>query len=254
MSYRNLWSLASRELRRCMLLGLGVAALALPVGPTEAACPTNPPGDLTGDGTVDISDVQCAVIVSTWARAGAATGSPPPGCAGPRTVGADFDCDGRVSVLDVQLIIVRAANWPLPGEIDGDANGCPDLCETQCGDGNCTPTETCTSCPADCGSCDVSCYAAHPTPGCNNRAVQDCACEMRPTCCTEAWTLECAGLARATCSQGCCNAHDGTACGDSDCAACVCRVQPACCTGSWDRGCVTLAAGTCADACGCGGR
>ncbi len=119
-------------------------------GGAWAECSSALPGDVTGDGTVDVVDVQCAIL-GVLAELG---GSPQLGCAGGTLDLADINCDGQVSVVDVSLDINLALGKPLGASVDANADGCPDACWVSvCPDGICDDTETCTSCPDDCGAC-----------------------------------------------------------------------------------------------------
>ena len=70
-----------------------------------------------------------------------------------------------------------------------------------CGDGACSATETCTSCPDDCGACPCAhdlCDAGTPLePTCDFCVEQVCAWD--PFCCTSAWDGRCVGAAVGMC-------------------------------------------------------
>jgi hypothetical protein len=67
-----------------------------------------------------------------------------------------------------------------------------------CGNGQCAPAESCSSCPADCGVCQSSnCCSAKGSPGCNLQACAQAVCAVDPFCCQTAWDSLC-----ATCAQG----------------------------------------------------
>jgi hypothetical protein len=96
------------------------------VNPTTPACICEGLlGDINGSGEVNVSDVVCGIQTALWA--GGEVG-PPPGClAGPPTI-ANLNCLGNVNVVDVQLLILLALQIPLSGNLDADADGCPDAC------------------------------------------------------------------------------------------------------------------------------
>jgi hypothetical protein len=104
-----------------------IAPLALSTwllaGPAAATC-LDPPGDLNADGSTNITDVQCAVIVSLQAL----SSGPPPGCAAAGVEGADASCDGAVDITDVTLSILLALGEPLGAGIDANQDGCVDAC------------------------------------------------------------------------------------------------------------------------------
>lgn len=87
----------------------------------------DPPGNISGGNATDVTDVQCGVLVSLWYLNGE-VGNIPPCLAGlPQT--ADANCDSKVNVADVTLLILYALASLLPEEIDTDQNQCPDACE-----------------------------------------------------------------------------------------------------------------------------
>jgi hypothetical protein len=88
---------------------------------------SEPPGDVNGDDKTDVVDVQCGILVVLWEIVGN-TGGIPACLAGPPAA-ADISCDAATDVIDVQLLISMALGGDLALSIDGDANGCPDLCE-----------------------------------------------------------------------------------------------------------------------------
>ncbi|MGM0576053.1 MAG: hypothetical protein ACQEXJ_10025 [Myxococcota bacterium] len=78
---------------------------------------------------------------------------------------------------------------------------CP---EPVCGDGACTPGETCDGCPGDCGACPPApCCEAHGYLGCDDPAVEACVCDADAYCCDTAWDSICVGIASDTCEAGC---------------------------------------------------
>lgn len=86
------------------------------------------PADVTGDAYVDISDLQCTVLASL---------NPiPPGCL-VHPAAADINCDDRIDVVDVQLMVQMVMKYPLSGlgavkdaDNDGihmDCDNCPNV-------------------------------------------------------------------------------------------------------------------------------
>ncbi len=112
-----------------------------------ASCPAVP-GDVTGDGGVNVVDVQCVVLTVVSAQV--------PACA---ALSPDVNCDGATNVTDAVLDAQFALALPLAAAIDADGDGCPDACALctpncagkQCGDdgcggscGTCSGSEVCT--------------------------------------------------------------------------------------------------------------
>ncbi|NUN12501.1 MAG: hypothetical protein HUU55_02560 [Myxococcales bacterium] len=87
----------------------------------------NPPGNISGGTTTDVTDVQCGVLVSLWYLNGQDGNVPP--CLTDVPQSADANCDSKVNVADVTLLILYALGSLLPEEIDTDKNQCPDACE-----------------------------------------------------------------------------------------------------------------------------
>ncbi len=129
-----------------------VAAVAPPCL-VHAAC-TLPPGDFTGDGVADVTDVQCEILATLAELQGGAA----PACLAAPPV-ADADCSGAADVVDVTLGI----DWVLglPVASDADADGCVDACQANCGDGVCQAgIENCVGCPSDCPCAPGACTGA----------------------------------------------------------------------------------------------
>ena len=109
------------------------------------------PGDVTGDGEVDVSDIQCTVLTNLNPVA--------PAClAGPDS--ADLNCDSAVDIVDVQLIVLIVLAHPqhgVPNAQDANGNNIVDDCEggeEVCPDDECTSSEDACNCPQDCpGAC-----------------------------------------------------------------------------------------------------
>jgi hypothetical protein len=87
---------------------------------------SEPLGDLTEDGSVNVSDVQCSILVALWTL-DANPGSTPT-CVQGNPLEADVLCDGEVNVADIVTVIARALGAPLSEVTDADADGCPDNC------------------------------------------------------------------------------------------------------------------------------
>lgn len=83
----------------------------------------SPPGDLNGNGFVEIADIQCNILVAL------SPNGPAPACLAVPLAAADIDCDGVTNVVDIVILIQYAANEPLASSIDGNTNQCPDACE-----------------------------------------------------------------------------------------------------------------------------
>ncbi len=95
--------------------------------PAWAACPAGY-GDLDNSGSHDVVDVQCGILATLW-ELGSQAGPAPTCLAGAPDV-ADVDCNGTVTVVDVQLLISLALGLPLSASVDPNGNGCADTCET----------------------------------------------------------------------------------------------------------------------------
>lgn len=107
------------------------------------------PGDVTGDGEVDVSDIQCTVLTALNAN-------PPPCLSGADA--ADHNCDSSTDVVDIQLIVLIVLAHPQPGvpaDKDTNGNNIHDDCEGAegCGDGVCNGLENCNTCEQDCNQC-----------------------------------------------------------------------------------------------------
>ncbi|MEC9072865.1 MAG: hypothetical protein VX938_10815, partial [Myxococcota bacterium] len=65
----------------------------------------------------------------------------------------------------------------------------------------CQSTESCLSCPFDCGDCGGggggTCCAESTGPGCDNANCSAAVCALDPYCCTTAWDTYC-----VQCAQG----------------------------------------------------
>lgn len=157
------------------------SAAAAPCGPTW--------GDLTFDGAVNAVDVQCEIIVVYHAMGAGEM----PDCMAADMYEADMNCNAAmpadveigpdftptlqgmtgINVTDIAYVIAAALDEPIPLEVDADADGCPDACDSPCGDGVCTALqgENCSTCPMDCLA--SGCAPPPPTGGTG--------CEAAPT-------------------------------------------------------------------------
>jgi hypothetical protein len=138
-------------IKRIERVWVALALLAASVGAlpsADAAC-LEPPGDINGDGSANIVDVQCTIVVvlSTFGGAG-----PLPVCLAGDIGTADLDCLGGVDVVDVQIGISYALGAGLNATVDGNADGCPDSCQeatpcatgaVPCDDGDASTVDVC---------------------------------------------------------------------------------------------------------------
>jgi len=111
---------------------------------------------------------------------------------GPITTKADVAGDGASDPADGDLGSADAKADPGAVEVDGGdakvdaktdikADAKPDIGEPVCGDLQCAASESCASCPQDCGPCPAECGNGMCEPG------EDCAscskdCECKATC------------------------------------------------------------------------
>lgn len=108
-----------------------------------------------------------------------------------------------------------------------------DEAKTRCGDATCNGTETCSSCPRDCGAC----------PSCG-----DGACNGSETCST--CSADC-GACAPVCGDGTCNGTETCSSCSGDCGACpycgdaICNGGETCSTCSGDCGGCPSCGGTC---------
>lgn len=87
-----------------------------------------------------------------------------------------------------------------------------------CGDGECdATTESCVTCPFDCGACPSPTNCCGPTTdtGCDDPECSAAVCEGDPYCCDFAWDFLCAEAAGITCLP--CIENPEALCGDGTC-------------------------------------
>jgi hypothetical protein len=116
---------------------LVAAAVFVSADVADAVC-LDPPGDVTGNGTASVTDVQCNVLMNLWSIEG--QGGPVPNCMGqpgsPAIV-PDHNCDGIINVVDTVIAAQFALGVVLAPSIDANANQCVDACESDLdGDGD----------------------------------------------------------------------------------------------------------------------
>ncbi len=166
----------------------GTAAYdAAPGNATSTAC-WLPVADLTNDGAVFITDVQCTALTNLWVLGGATT--PPPVCIGrPGSpfVSADFNCDGAVNVADALLSAYTTLGIPLSSSVDADGDGCPDACKRDSdNDGaydsaDCAPLDPAIGpcAPEVCNGVDDNCDGIVDGP---DAAAMDASCDDHDPC------------------------------------------------------------------------
>ncbi len=90
---------------------------------SASAAQAKVPGDVTGDLTVDVSDLQCTVLTSLKPVA--------PACLSAANA-ADINCDTRTDVVDVQLMVQMVMKYPNSGlgaDKDTDQDGVHNTCD-----------------------------------------------------------------------------------------------------------------------------
>ncbi len=97
----------------------------------------------------------------------------------------------------------------------------------------------------DAGIRDVgSCCSAQTTPGCSNPDLEVCVCEKVQSCCTTAWTLDCALIVQQKyCQAGVRDCVCGTDAGQ--------WAQTDCCNTDWTSTCDSVATLKCSAVQGC---
>lgn len=92
------------------------------------------------------------------------------------------------------------------GEVETACGGSCAPPGPSCGDGSCSTTEDCETCPTDCGACPPppgSCCEPGAGVGCDEPAVQTCVCAFDPYCCSTMWDSQCVQEARTSCDPTC---------------------------------------------------
>ncbi|NUN13403.1 MAG: hypothetical protein HUU55_07170 [Myxococcales bacterium] len=106
-----------------------LGAMISGIGPTaQASCPTLV-GDLNDDGTLNVVDVQCDILVVLYDLNEPGSSILPPCLTPANVIYADINCDGSVAVTDVVLLITLVLGMPLDKAIDANGDGCADICE-----------------------------------------------------------------------------------------------------------------------------
>jgi len=236
------------------------------------------PGDINGDGIVDVTDM--GILLNNFG----CTGS---GCAG------DLNGDGVVDVVDLGILLnnfgCESTGKPEPACGDPDTGDCCEpngtpfcndaaCCEAICAaDPFCCETEwdqiCATAALAECAVCEIpppdgcgdpdagDCCEANGTPFCNDADCCEAVCAADPFCCETEWDQICANQALASCavcipdpacgvrgSGDCCEANGTPFCDDADCCEAICAADPFCCETEWDQICADAAIAEC-DAC-----
>ena len=117
------------------------------------------PGDVTGDGSVDVSDVQCTVLSSLEPTA--------PACLSASDA-ADMNCDGSTDVVDVQLEVLVVLNFPnlgVPADKDSDLDNVHNDCD------NCPNTANADQADADHDGVGDACDSSSSV--CGNDTLED---------------------------------------------------------------------------------
>jgi hypothetical protein len=155
---------------------------------------------------------------------------------------------------------------------------CGLTCSGSCGDGVCDASESCQSCPNDCGPCNTcgdgicgmgeSCQSCSTDCGpCNT--CGDGVCDMGESC--QSCASDCGAC--NTCGDGVCDASESCQSCASDCGPCgtcshdectiggpldpscgmcvaaICQVDPFCCAVSWDGICQSEVGSVCGQVC-----
>ncbi|NUN14047.1 MAG: lamin tail domain-containing protein, partial [Myxococcales bacterium] len=137
---------------RWLLSALMMLVVSLSAQGVYAKCLT-PPGDIDGSTKTNVNDVQCEILMTLWVLGGKV--APLPICLKAEVVDADINCDGALNVSDVQLVIQLALGAQLSPLIDGDGDGCADLCDFDT-DGDGEPNLT------DCSPFDPAIFPGAP--------------------------------------------------------------------------------------------
>jgi hypothetical protein len=222
-----------------------------PAGPQGEIGPVGPPGSIGPTGPAGAQGVTGPTGPAGTAGSTGPTGPPgPPGPTGPTGPTGPPGPAGLCVPVDCCFDVGEAGcGDPVCEAAVCDANpfccsliwdqACAqlalDLCEPQC----CGPASGANGCcvPSD-------------EPGCNNSACEAVVCAVDPSCCTEAWDIECWLLTNELCFScgefgcDCCDVQSTPYCNSpdiGDCSGTVCSIRPSCCQVVWDQGCVDLA-------------
>jgi hypothetical protein len=84
-------------------------------------------GDVNGDGSVNLVDVQCGIATALWDYAGQEGEAP--SCLGGGAARADANCNGDWEIDDIKILVLLALNADLPSAVDANDDLCPDTCE-----------------------------------------------------------------------------------------------------------------------------
>lgn len=109
-----------------LLRSVGLALIIAAPAVAAAQCPDGL-GDIDANGTINVVDVQCGVLVALGQLG--PEGAPVPGCVASSISAADVNCNETVDVADIQSIIALSLGLALPVPLDADGDGCPDACE-----------------------------------------------------------------------------------------------------------------------------
>ena len=211
----------------CVVCGDGVCSGSEDCSSCPADCGQCPDG--CGDGYCDPAGGEnCFNCASDC---GQCRGTP---CMVHDTPGALGQCVGQVCVNSPDCC---SGAWDASC-VEAYVQACPDECTPTCGDGVCSDSEDCGSCPSDCGQCPTSCgdgvcsggedcracpsdcsdcsaedgCAVHRQPGTSSQCL-DCVCDADPYCCTVSWDLQC--VSECSACGGMC---PSPGCGDGVCS------------------------------------
>ncbi|NUN15951.1 MAG: hypothetical protein HUU55_20180, partial [Myxococcales bacterium] len=229
-------------------------------------CPMGLPGDTNGDKLVDVTDVQCVILLSLWDLQGKSYAIP--GCLTQSLDKANIDCNTQVDVVDVLLVIRLSFQSPFDLAIDSNRNLCHDACDCtaeKCDDGNPCTVDSCGNFAQcvheafDCGdgdpcttdSCDPQIGCVSVTVGCSGAdecpEVEGMPCDDGNPCTDNDVCIGgiCSGgdpdcddgnpCTNDVCAQTGCvstNLSNGTTCGEGDqvCIAGACILPASSCT------------------------
>ena len=169
-------------------------------------------GALLADGAATDPDATTTLDVAILGSDGASTGGSDTTVVNPNT-----SCTGKCGVYDKKAACQCDDKCTQNGDCCGDFQAQCGTVANTCGDGKCTPPETQTTCPGDCGTvlqpstCKGKCgtYDKAATCQCDNQ------CSQNGDCCGD-YKTECGAVAN-TCGDGKCTPpEDATSC-PADC-------------------------------------